>query len=227
MQNNQWVSKYVVEFNAVVAKTSFGDATLLHQFYQGLAPWLKDVFSHNDHYTILQQCIEITYHIDQLYWEKRERQEHDQKPSSSGKASSGKGSDNQQTGQTTTSSSNTQSHSQQSNQPNQQNTTKTPNHPNTTSNKTSSSNTGSSSLTTLPKPYANLLGSDGKLKPEEKERRKHLGLCLVCGGNHTTDKCPNRRSAQGRSSQAKPLATSEAKTTANSVSNLTPKEQGK
>ena len=66
----------------------------LHCFYQGLAPRLKDVFSHNDHYTTLQQCIEIAYHIDQLYWEKQEQQEHDQKPSSSGKASSGKGSDN-------------------------------------------------------------------------------------------------------------------------------------
>ena len=30
MQNNQQVSKYVVVFNAVAAKTSFGDATLLH-----------------------------------------------------------------------------------------------------------------------------------------------------------------------------------------------------
>ena len=70
MQNNQRVSKYVVEFNAVAAKTSFGDATLLHRFYQGLAPRLKDAFSHNDHYTTLQQCIEIAYHIDQLYWEK-------------------------------------------------------------------------------------------------------------------------------------------------------------
>ena len=38
MQNNQWVSKYVVEFNAVAAKTSFSDATLLHRFHQGLAP---------------------------------------------------------------------------------------------------------------------------------------------------------------------------------------------
>ena len=50
----QWVSKYVVEFNAVAAKTSFSDAMLLHQFYQGLAPRLKDAFSHNDHYTTLQ-----------------------------------------------------------------------------------------------------------------------------------------------------------------------------
>ena len=151
---------------------------------------------------------------DQLYWEKQERQEHDQKPSSSGKATSGKGSDNRQMGQPTTSSSNTQSRSQQSNQPNRQNTNKTPNRSNTTSNKTSSSNTGSSSSNTSPKSYVNLLGSDGKLKPEEKERRKRLGLCLVClvcGGNHTTDKCPNHRSAQGRSAQAKTFGNSRGK----------------
>ena len=46
-----------------------------------------------------------------------------------------------------------------------------------------------------PKPYANKLGSDGKLKPEERERRKKLGLCMFCGGNHATDEC-NKRPGQ-------------------------------
>ena len=137
----------------------------------------------------------------------------------------GKGSDNQQTGQST---SNTPPHSQQSNQPNRQTSTKPFNCPNTTSNKTPCSNTGSSSSTSSLKPYADLLGSDGKLKPEEKERRKHLGLCLVCGDNYATDRCPNHHSAQGQAGQAKSSVTSEAKTSAtNSVSNPTSKEQGK
>src|SRR5258708_14295340 len=42
-----------------------------------------------------------------------------------------------------------------------------------------------------PKPYNNVLGLDGKLKPEELERRCKGRLCLVCGsGNHCASECP-------------------------------------
>ena len=39
--------------------------------------------------------------------------------------------------------------------------------------------------------YNNVLGLDGKLKPEELEHRHKNRLCLVCGsGNHHTSECP-------------------------------------
>jgi hypothetical protein len=38
------------------------------------------------------------------------------------------------------------------------------------------------------------LGPDGKLLPEEKERRKKNNLCLICASKeHFVDKCPQRK----------------------------------
>src|SRR5258708_40277819 len=48
-----------------------------------------------------------------------------------------------------------------------------------------------------PKPYDNVLGLDGKLKPEELECRHKNRLCLVCGsGNHQANKCPTSKRGQ-------------------------------
>src|SRR5258708_36277072 len=45
-----------------------------------------------------------------------------------------------------------------------------------------------------PKPYDNMLGLDGKLKPEELECRHKNKLCLVCGsGNHWANECPTSK----------------------------------
>src|SRR5258707_7336691 len=55
------------------------------------------------------------------------------------------------------------------------------------------------SRTTLctPKPYDNVLGLDGKLKPEELEHRHKNKLCLVCGsGNHWANECPTSKRGQ-------------------------------
>src|SRR5258707_9611398 len=48
-----------------------------------------------------------------------------------------------------------------------------------------------------PKPYDNVLGLDGKLKPEELEHRHKNKLCLVCGsGNHQANECPTSKQGQ-------------------------------
>ena len=45
-----------------------------------------------------------------------------------------------------------------------------------------------------PKPYNNVLGLDGKLKPEELEHRHKNRLCLVYGsGNHHASECPTSK----------------------------------
>src|SRR5258708_18747213 len=45
-----------------------------------------------------------------------------------------------------------------------------------------------------PKPYDNVLGLDGKLKPEELECRCKGRLCLGCGsGNHRASECPTSK----------------------------------
>src|SRR5258708_35987244 len=44
------------------------------------------------------------------------------------------------------------------------------------------------------KPYDNMLGLDGKLKPEELEHRHKNKLCLVCSsGSHQANECPTSK----------------------------------
>ena len=108
MQNNQWVSKYSMQLwpkhlSAMLCCCTGSIRVLLLDLKMCFLTMI-----------IILLCNSVSK-SPIAYWEKQERQEHDQKPSSSGKASSGKGSDNRQTGQTTTSASNTQPRSQQSN----------------------------------------------------------------------------------------------------------------
>ncbi|KAJ7624958.1 hypothetical protein DFH06DRAFT_908870, partial [Mycena polygramma] len=55
------------------------------------------------------------------------------------------------------------------------------------------------------KPYASVLGADGKLLPAEKARRISENLCLLCGGKgHRSSDCPKKKSAAGRAANATP-----------------------
>ncbi|KAJ8457683.1 hypothetical protein ONZ51_g11379 [Trametes cubensis] len=57
------------------------------------------------------------------------------------------------------------------------------------------------------KTYSDKLGKDGKLTPEERQRRFANNLCLFCGGaGHTASACPKKTSAatKGRAAQANP-----------------------
>ena len=57
-----------------------------------------------------------------------------------------------------------------------------------------SSTPGSSSSKGKKPNLTNVLGPDGKLLPEEKERRKKNNLCLICASkDHYSDKCPSRK----------------------------------
>src|SRR5258708_39349976 len=57
-----------------------------------------------------------------------------------------------------------------------------------------------------PKPYDNVLGLDGKLKPEELECRHKNKLCLVCGSSnhHIRKRCPELLEAQGAMRASRP-----------------------
>lgn len=59
----------------------------------------------------------------------------------------------------------------------------------------SKSSTPAASSSKSKKPdISNVLGSDGKLLPEEKERRKKNNLCLICASkDHFANKCPSRK----------------------------------
>ena len=45
MKDNQWTVKYLVDFNRLTARVTWGDSALQHQLYKGLPNWIKDEVS--------------------------------------------------------------------------------------------------------------------------------------------------------------------------------------
>jgi len=73
--------------------------------------------------------------------------------------------------------------------------THVPRNNNSQSRTPSRASTPGASTSKVKKPdLSNVLGSDGKLLPEEKERHKKNNLCLICASkDHYSDKCPSRK----------------------------------
>jgi len=69
-------------------------------------------------------------------------------------------------------------------------------------------NTPSSSSGTKPNSIADMLGPDGKLKPEERQRRLDNNLCLHCAKfGHTVPNCPIQSKAKPKGRAATVAAT--------------------
>ena len=203
MKQGDRITTYIIEFDQLALLTQWGDAALRHQFYEGLPRRIKDEMLRHTYANTLIGVKTVARLIDSRYWqrelEKQRERERDRDGGSGGGSGSGSNKDagpggrsgNTSGGQKKKGLSNKNSGSSppaaQSGRP--------------SGGKQQSGNSGAGAQGKAaeafkkPKPYANKLGSDGKLKPEERERRKKLGLCMFCGGNHATDEC-NKRPGQ-------------------------------
>ena len=114
-----------------------------------------------------------------------------------------------------TSMSNSSSHSQQTSQLKSSSTTS----------RSTSLAPKQSNATPKPKDLTSILGSDGKLLPEEKACCKQLGLCSYCGGNH--EQCNLKPSGSSsntnNSSNTSSNTSTPSKTTSNTASSSKPK----
>lgn len=179
MKDHHHLNKYNVDFNEYSTLTGFDEKALYAKYYKGLAPRIKDGLALTGRPTTLARLRERAQGLDLRYWERKEEER--SQPSAS-KAS------------TSTSRSSGTSSATSSSFPKPASTT--------TQSKSSSrfsTPSGSSSKSNKPD-LSKILGPDGKLLPEEKERRKQNDLCMVCGEKgHYSDKCPHRKdNSKGR-----------------------------
>ena len=180
MQDNQHIVKYNVEFNRLAIRTGWDDSVLRHRYYSGLAERIKDIMGQQGKPASLEAMKNLAHSIDACHWERHREKNRSKKTDTTSDSKSDSKSDNKKT---STPANN-----------NKQNNNK--------SEKSASS--GNSASTSAPPK----LGKDGKLTPQERQRRFDNNLCMFCGGvGHTAKDCPKSTSS---ASKAKGRATSAA-----------------
>ena len=192
MKDNQHILKYNIDFTRLAIQTGWDDSVLRHRYYSGLAERIKDIMGQQGKPDTLDKMKILAHSIDARYWE-RAREKSRSGPDKSSHNNSNNKSDKKSTSTSTSNSSTTSSNN---------------------NNKSQSKGTSSSSNDkkadkpkSAPNPLADKLGKDGKLTPQERQRRFDNKLCLFCGGtDHTVHNCPKSSSsaskAKARAAQA-------------------------
>jgi hypothetical protein len=195
MQDNQHIVKYNVDFNALAIRSGWDEGVLRYRYYTGLAERIKDIMGQQGKPATLEAMKTLAHQIDSRYWERQREKSRagkgksDDKPDDGKKSDKGKKTDD--SGKNPSSSNNGTNNSNKGNK-------------NSKDNKSGKS----SSSTASTNPLADKLGKDGKLTPQERQRRFDNNLCLFCGGaGHTAANCSKASSsaakAKARSAQAK------------------------
>ena len=189
MKDNQRMVKYLVDFNRLAARVTWGDSALRHQLYKGLPNRIKDEVSRIGKPTTLPAMRQLIQQIDARYWERQSEITRDSKKSDH------------------------KSGDQKSSKPaNPSSSSKNPSSDNksasTSSNKRSNPDSSGSSGQNKKPDLSSKLGKDGKLTPEERSRRFANNLCMFCGGaGHKASECPKNTSsaskAKARAANAK------------------------
>ena len=197
MHDNQHILKYNVEFTRLAVRTGWDDSVLRHRYYSGLAERIKDVMGQQGKPATLDDMRTLAHSIDSRYWERTREKSR----SGKSKADASDKSDHK------------------SDKPDDKNKpgSSSGNNNNRNKGKANSGKPASTSSSSSSTPsIADKLGKDGKLTPQERQRRFDNNLCLFCGGTgHTAKDCSKASSSaaktKARAAQASEPESSDAK----------------
>jgi len=186
MHDSHQATKYFIKFQQLAARVQWGDAALRRQAYNGLAKPIKDDMVHHEKPNTLIGLRKLVQAIDARYWERKGELSRETRASgSSGNKSEHKSDSNKSDNKSGKGSSN----------PKQKN-------------HNSGSTQGKGSTSEQKKPnvpdLSSKLGKDGKLTPQEHQRRLDNKLCLFCGtAGHVAKDCPKSSSASAKARASK------------------------
>jgi hypothetical protein len=202
-KDSQKATRYTLEFNRHSRRTGWNEVALARLYYKGLPDRLKDEISRIGKPAALSELQDLVATLDQRYWERQAEISRDKRPSTiQPQKSNDKSSDNRSDNR---SSSAQNAHAKGNNQ---QQHSKGKDQKKSSSGPSTSTNAGSKATS-----IADILGPDGKLKPEERQRRMDNKLCLRCGGTgHIAHDCTKTSSKSKPKARAATVAASAAST---------------
>ena len=185
MKDNQWIVKYLVDFNHLTTWVTWGDSALWHQLYKELPNQIKDEVSQIIKPSTLSSMHQLIQQIDMHNWECQS--EISQECKKSDKKSS----------------------EQKSNKSANSTLSSSKNQPSDNKSTSSSSNmrpnpdlSGSSRQNKKPD-LSNKLRKDSKLTSKECDHWFTNNLCMFCGGTgHKASECPKNTSTSKAKAQA-------------------------
>ena len=178
MHDNQHILKYNVEFTRLAVRTGWDDSVLRHRYYSGLAERIKDVMGQQGKPATLEDMRTLAHSIDSRYWERTREKSRSGKGKADAPDKSDHKSDKTDDKNKSGSSSGNNKFKGKAN-----------------SGKPASTSGPSSSTPSI----ADKLGKDGKLTPQEQQRRFDNHLCLFCGGTgHTAKDCSKASSSAAK-----------------------------
>ena len=173
--------RYTIKFNRHAHRTGWNDTALTRQYYKALPDHIKDDIAHVGKPVGLRPMQDLVATLDQRYWERQSEISRDKRSTATPNPSS----------QSKTTSTDTRTDTRTNNM---NATALKLNNNNQSKNKdqkkaapaANTSNSGNKANN-----ISDLLGPDGKLKPEERQRRMDNNLCLHCGKpGHMVNNCP-------------------------------------
>jgi len=176
-------ARYTIDFNRHAHRTGWNTTALARQYYKGLPDRLKDEIARLGKPVGLTPLQDLVATLDQRYWERQSEISRDKRSTSSSNnpsQSKSTSSDNRNDNRNDNRSTNNGAKPNNTNNPQSKN--KDQKKPQSAAN---TSNPGNKAN------ISDMLGPDGKLKPEERQRRLDNNLCLRCAkAGHKVNECP-------------------------------------
>jgi hypothetical protein len=187
MNDKDHVAHYTSKFREIQYRLpNWSDRNLRNAYYQNLAPRIQQQFVTAGRVppSSLDELMAVSDAFDRAYWANVEI-------SKNTKSSEDKKSESKKSSSDAPKAKKRKTDSSQANSSSA--TTSTSNSNTTASSSSNTSKSQSGSTKKKDPPYKKYLGADGKLLPEERDRRIANGLCLLCGQKgHMANDCLKR-----------------------------------
>jgi hypothetical protein len=200
MKDNHKATLFFVKFYRLAAMLQYNDSALHHRAYLALPKRIKDEMVHFNKPRSLEDLRDLVQKIDQRYWERHgelTREPHsapktEAKQDKSSNRNRGSQNNDRRQGQGCGNS-----------------------NANTNSGKGKEKPKGNQGSDRNKQPEPDRLCKDGKLTPEECQRRMDNQLCLVCAqSGHRARECPKAKSARAAKASEEKMSESKAETSA-------------